>query len=134
MTGTNAERLENMSPIGVDNDGNFLVNSKDWFWLQEQAERAQELEFTDTAIERRSLLNSLKECDEELTRWQTGQNMTGENYNEIRRLNIEKSRLREALEFYAEETRYMYKSRSLKGHPTIINDEGATARQALKGE
>lgn len=43
-TETNAERLENMSPFGVDNDGRFLVNSDDWFWLQEQAERAQALE------------------------------------------------------------------------------------------
>ena len=49
-------------------------------------------------------------------------------------LRAENDRMRKALEFYAEETQYMYKSRSLKGHPTIINDEGATARQALKGE
>ena len=53
---------------------------------------------------------------------------------ETQRCTKEIARLREALEFYAEETRYMYTSRSLKGHPTIINDEGATARQALKGE
>ena len=44
MTETNAERLENMSPIGVDQDGNMLVKHEDWFWLQEQVERAQGLE------------------------------------------------------------------------------------------
>lgn len=44
MTETNAERLENMSPIGVDQVGNLLVKQEDWFWLSEQVEWVTELE------------------------------------------------------------------------------------------
>lgn len=41
---TDKERLENMSPVGVDIEGNVLISGVDWHWLGEQAERAQELE------------------------------------------------------------------------------------------
>lgn len=44
MTETNEERLENLSPIGVDQEGNLLVKQEDWFWLSEQVERVSELE------------------------------------------------------------------------------------------
>ncbi|MHC8517008.1 hypothetical protein [Sporosarcina sp. ITBMC105] len=48
-------------------------------------------------------------------------------------MRTENERYREALEFYAEERKYMYQSMSLSGHPKIIEDEGNTARQALAG-
>lgn len=35
------ERLENLSPLAVAMDGNILVKSEDWFWLQEIVERQQ---------------------------------------------------------------------------------------------
>jgi DNA-binding ferritin-like protein len=38
------ERLENMSPIGFDLNGNVLLKSEDYHWLMEQAERYEELE------------------------------------------------------------------------------------------
>jgi hypothetical protein len=38
------ERLENMSPIGFDLNGNVLLKSEDYHWLMEQAERVEELE------------------------------------------------------------------------------------------
>ena len=31
MSESNVERLENMSPVGVDQDGNLLVKHEDWF-------------------------------------------------------------------------------------------------------
>lgn len=37
----NKERLENMSPIGFDLNGNVLLKSEDYHWLLEQAERAE---------------------------------------------------------------------------------------------
>lgn len=36
--------LENLSPIGVDIDGNVLVRREDYFWLIEQAERVERYE------------------------------------------------------------------------------------------
>lgn len=47
-------------------------------------------------------------------------------------LEYQNKRYREALEFYANKNKYMYKSTSLKGHPTIISDEGEIARKALE--
>lgn len=41
MSETIEERLENMSPFGMNQDGNFLVKQEDYFWLSEQV---QELE------------------------------------------------------------------------------------------
>ena len=41
---TDKERLENMSPIGFDLNGNVLLKGDDYHWLMEQAERVQELE------------------------------------------------------------------------------------------
>ena len=38
------ERLENMSPLGFDLNGNILLKSEDYHWLMEQAERVEELE------------------------------------------------------------------------------------------
>ena len=38
------ERLENMSPIGFDLNGNVLLKSEDYHWLMEQAELAEQLE------------------------------------------------------------------------------------------
>lgn len=34
---TDKERLENMSPIGFDLNGNILLKSEDYHWLMEQA-------------------------------------------------------------------------------------------------
>jgi len=41
---TDKERLENMSPIGFDLNGNVLLKGDDYHWLMEQAERVEELE------------------------------------------------------------------------------------------
>ncbi|WP_346207637.1 hypothetical protein NSS91_16160 [Caldifermentibacillus hisashii] len=41
---TEQERLENMSPIDFDLNGNVLLKGKDYHWLMEQAERVEELE------------------------------------------------------------------------------------------
>lgn len=41
---TDVERLENMSPIGVDMDGNVLISGEDWKRLSAQSGRVQELE------------------------------------------------------------------------------------------
>lgn len=38
------ERLENISPVGFDLNGNVLLSSDDYYWLKEQAERVEELE------------------------------------------------------------------------------------------
>jgi hypothetical protein len=38
------ERLENMSPIGFDLNGNLLLKGEDYHWLMEQAERVEALE------------------------------------------------------------------------------------------
>lgn len=39
MAENRAERLENLSPLGYDLDGNLLVRQEDWFWLSEIAEK-----------------------------------------------------------------------------------------------
>ncbi|MEK5070277.1 hypothetical protein [Sporosarcina sp. FSL K6-1508] len=44
MSETNEERLENMSPIGADGNGNVLIKGEDWHWLGEQAGRFPESE------------------------------------------------------------------------------------------
>jgi hypothetical protein len=41
---TDKERLENMSPVGFDLNGNVLLKSEDYHWLMEQTERIEELE------------------------------------------------------------------------------------------
>lgn len=38
------ERLENMSPIGFDLNGDVLLKSEDYHWLMEQAKKVEELE------------------------------------------------------------------------------------------
>lgn len=40
----NKERLENMSPIGFDLNGDVLLKSEEYHWLMEQDERVEELE------------------------------------------------------------------------------------------
>lgn len=40
---TDKERLENISHIGFDLNGNVLLKSEDYHWLIEQAERVEEL-------------------------------------------------------------------------------------------
>lgn len=52
---TNAERLENMLPIGYDEDGNYLIKNEDWHWLQSQAERARQLEQQNKTMRHRIL-------------------------------------------------------------------------------
>lgn len=39
-----SERLENLSPIGYDRDGNLLVNGEDYHWLLERAEKSKRYE------------------------------------------------------------------------------------------
>jgi len=69
---TNEERLQNMSPLGVDGDGNLLVKHEDWFWLSERA-----LESEDAMY---GLSETLRQ---------------EQGYNE--RILVENERLREAL-------------------------------------
>lgn len=68
------------------------------------------------------------ECNHCGTRFKGGHDC---DYDELKQIN---ARYKQALEFYADENKYFYTSRSLKGHPKIIRDEGSTARQALEGE
>jgi len=37
------ERLENINPIGVDNEGNITLKGDDYHWLIEQAEKYEKL-------------------------------------------------------------------------------------------
>jgi hypothetical protein len=71
------ERLENMSPIGFDLNGNVLLKSEDYHWLMEQAERYEDL------------LEQVKQIEKV------------SDYNADLRMKYEK-----ALEFYADEENY----------------------------
>src|SRR5690554_5578601 len=93
---TDKERLENMSPIGFDLDGNVLLKGEDYHWLIEQAERVQELELE---------INGWRE---EVQKWQQFYKESEESHLEtIELLHSTASiikRYREALEFYADES------------------------------
>ena len=119
---TNKERLEEIielmcesyhSYLVADNIKRSEVSHKRYLDYKEtiksefekQAERAQELEDIIYQDEQQAMLEGLYE---------------------------ENKRYREALEFYANKNKYMYKSTSLKGHPTIISDVGEVARKALE--
>lgn len=85
------------------------VTQTDFWWLIQQAERAQELERMNSRA-----ADTFQQCEDDYV--------------------AENARLKKSLEFYAEKTKYMYTSRRLSGHPKIIDDAGVTAQQALKGE
>ncbi|PID16850.1 hypothetical protein CSV63_02885 [Sporosarcina sp. P34] len=111
-TETNAERLDR-----IENSGTGLED-EDFDWLFEQAERAQGLEYEKDFF--RSRLVELKAADV-ITR-------------------KENTRLREALEFYADGKTYTDKQHTSSGelvgtgYLNILSDNGDRARQALKGE
>lgn len=103
------ERLENMSPIGFDLNGNVLLKSEDYHWLMEQAERYEDL------------LEQVKQIEKV------------SDYNADLRMKYEK-----ALEFYADENNYrehdlkgIVPPRPIAYKP-ILHDYGSIARQALE--
>lgn len=106
---TNDERLENMSPIGYDKDGNLLLKGEDYHFLLEQAELTEEL------------ISENRKLREEFA-------------DEIKTYAEENARLREALEFYANNDLYFYDSKSTAWDSAVFGDEGNVARQALERE
>lgn len=106
------ERLENMSPIGFDLNGNVLLKSEDYHWLMEQAERVQELE------------QVIGDLDENVAAFET-------LWLEEKRKN---QRYKQALEFYADEKNYC-EMIDPSGVLTVIEeDNGEKARQALESD
>jgi hypothetical protein len=112
------ERLENMSPIGFDLNGDVLLKSEDYHWLMEQAERVEELE------KKLSI-----------------------NTNNMKQLQKQNVRYKQALEFYADEESYEplevqigavtkegYKISKYKYDPKINTDKGKKARETLGWE
>ncbi|MEK0286528.1 hypothetical protein [Caldifermentibacillus hisashii] len=101
------ERLENMSPLGFDLNGNILLKSEDYHWLMEQAERYEDL------------LEQVKQIEKV------------SDYNADLLMKYEK-----ALEFYAERDNYQWEV-SYRPQQEIdcmvIDDSGHTARKALDG-
>ena len=88
---TDAERLENMSPIGVDAHGNLLVKHEDWFWLQEQAGLVQELERNIKLLEGQKGIKTA---------------LNNEAIKIIEEKERKNKHYREALEFYADNKNY----------------------------
>src|SRR5690554_6591984 len=88
-----------MSPIGFDLNGNVLLKGEDYHWLMEQAERVEELE-THLSI----------------------------NTNNMKQLQKEIERYKQALELYGDESRYEAEHGDLWN---ILVDGGKTAREAL---
>ena len=86
---TDRERLENMSSIGFDLNGNVLLKSEDYHWLMEQAERIEELEL------------EINDWRAEVQKWQQFYNESEESHLETKELlkNIvnQNKRLREAI-------------------------------------
>lgn len=100
------ERLENMSPIGFDLNGNVLLKGEDYHWLMEQAERYEDL------------LEQVKQIEKV------------SDYNADLRMKYEK-----ALEFYAHKKNYDIKHLSEDEHEIpVFKDYGEKARQALEGD
>lgn len=111
---TDAERLENMSLIGVDADGNLLVKHEDWFWLQKQAERVPELERNIKLLEGEKGIKTA---------------LNNEAIKIIEEKERGNKRVREALEFYADKNNYRLNG-SISS--VIEVDEGYEARNALE--
>ena len=154
------ERLENMSPIGFDLNGNLLLRGEDYDWLLEQAEHRQKLleRLHKRGIELKKLKNQLSQCREKIKdlEWNrlvlkgTAEQVmraSRSNYELANKLKEENKRLREALEFYADKEIYepvlISEARCIDGNwvepdfyepPTIYFDKGETARQALEGD
>lgn len=100
------ERLENMSPIGFDLNGDVLLKSEDYHWLMEQAERVEELE------KKLSI-----------------------NTNNMKQLQKQNVRYKQALVFYAHKKNYDIKHLSEDEHEIpVFKDYGEKARNALEGE
>jgi hypothetical protein len=107
MTETNEEKLENLSPIGYDKDGNILLKGEDYHFLLEQAESAQ------------------------MWRERYADHM-GVKEDKIEDLDNENARLRKALQYYAEtdyEVHVGYDDSI--DLPEICFEKGEKARQAL---
>lgn len=102
---SNEERLENISPIGFDQEGNVLVNGQDYHFLLEQAEKAQEL---DNRIQNKIL-------------------------PEIEKGYKQNMRFREALEFYADKDNYKRPYDDLLRYlpSEMDHDEGEKAMEVL---
>jgi hypothetical protein len=101
------ERLENMSPIGFDLNGDVLLKSEDYHWLMEQAERVEELE-TQLSI----------------------------NTNNMKHLQNKIERYKQALEFYADEENYKpFDGIFLSSYQNKVDEDGGEiARQALESD
>jgi hypothetical protein len=100
------ERLENMSPIGFDLNGNVLLKSEDYHWLMEQAERYEDL------------LEQVKQIEKV------------SDYNADLRMKYEK-----ALEFYADKENYRgYLTAGGWVKTPVNDDDGEKARQALESD
>lgn len=129
------ERLENMSPIGFDLDGNVLLKGEDYHWLMERAEYVEELE------------KDLDEWRKEALRWLERFEESEESYlitkELLERVVNQNKRYREALEFYADKKSWMNRKVTIlmdceptdvEDCPAIFDDGGNIARQALEGE
>src|SRR5690554_4019568 len=117
MEMSDKERLENLNPTIVDNQGNVTLKGEDYHWLMEQEERIEELELE-----------------------KDGWKYTAQSYYmKIQELREQNKRYREALEFYADEETYETKfatdTDEIFDPFTLIElDEGKKARKALEGE
>jgi len=104
------ERLENMSPLGFDLNGNILLKSEDYHWLMEQAERVEELKKEVEKQKNRKYIK-MRQRDDFMKKAQ---------------------RYKQALEFYADKENYFLKQRMTSSFYTPIElDKGEKARQGL---
>lgn len=152
------KRLENISPKGFDLNGNILLSSDDYYWLMEQAEYVKDLkndlnkwkneairylklfeEYQERLLEAErveELEKDINEWKNEAIRWLKLFEEYQERYLETKELN---KRLREALEFYANEETYATKfatdTDEIFDPFTLIElDMGKKARKVLEGE
>jgi hypothetical protein len=139
------ERLENMSPVGFDLDGNVLLKGEDYHWLIEQAEHRQKLleRLNKRGIEIKKLKNQLSCCREKIKKseWSrlvlkgTAEQVmrsSRSNYELANKLKAENKRLREALEFYADSKNWLPQNDGVLSEITM--DYGSKAQQALEGD
>lgn len=120
MTETNAERLEDARQLIhrtiLQLNSMDLISNADvgnYYWLIKQAERARELEKTCSKLGKKF-----------------SESFNAELCNELKRKEEENKRLRESLEFYADEKKYV---RDVYNESIMDDDDGWIARQALEG-
>lgn len=139
------ERLENMSPIGFDLNGDVLLKSEDYHWLMEQAEHRQKLleRLNKRGIEIKKLKNQLSRCREKIKKSEWNRlvlkgtadqvmRANRSNYELANKLKEENKRLREALEFYADSKNWLPQNDDVLSEITM--DYGSKAKQALEGD